>query len=82
MKKEIEPALNVLKNHAQTDPEWAWTLHCNLAVAMQTTGVSHATSNHAALRIMWQWLGVDMEKNENYCDVMAQYKGANDEHED
>ena len=48
----VQRTMNVLRSALQTDPGYAWSWHCNIAVAMQDEGVPHAVANHGAARFM------------------------------
>jgi len=60
-------AFTALKTLIETDPEYAWTWHCNLAVPiMDATGASQAKANQAAALIMAQMFDYDITEHPNY----------------
>ena len=52
-------ALLVLSKAMLEDPGYAWSWHCNVAVAMQDEGAPHDAGNAAAARFMRAAFGVD-----------------------
>lgn len=52
-------AFETLKKAIGDDPSYAWSWHCNIAMAVQDEGVDHATANKAANRFMQLCFGVD-----------------------
>lgn len=56
-----------LSDQVRKDPEYAWTVQCNLAVPIQDElRCTHEQANRAAARIMSQWFKVDMTQHENW----------------
>jgi hypothetical protein len=43
----------------RTDPEYAWSWHCNIAIAFQDEGGEWEASNRAAARFMRSLFGVE-----------------------
>lgn len=52
-------AFELLQIEMQRDSDYAWTWHCNIAMAFQDSGASPATSNVAAALFMQRCFGVD-----------------------
>lgn len=49
------------------DPEYAWTLHCNIAMPILDSGAcGHQEANKAAARVMGHLFGVDTSKHPNF----------------
>lgn len=56
-----------LEQLVRSDPEYAWTIHCNLAVPiMDSVGCTHEQANKAAARIMHHWFKVDITKHPHW----------------
>lgn len=53
-------AFERLKVAARADHAYAWSLHCNLAVPIMDSGVSHQTANVAAAAIVRHWWDIDV----------------------
>lgn len=56
---------SLLCSQIQSDPDYAWGWHCNLAMASVDEGMYYAAANRAAARFMHQF-GVDMTQHPNY----------------
>ena len=52
-------ALKVLSDAMKADPMYAWSWHCNIAMAAVDAGASHSVGNAAAERFMYAAFGVD-----------------------
>lgn len=74
MSEEIKQAWDVLKKAAKEDPDWAWSVHCNLAMPFVDECGSHEAANKASARIMSIMFEHDITKHPNY-----QYNDINDE---
>lgn len=56
-----------LTTKIQADPEYAWAVHCNLAVPiMDVTGVSHELANEAAAHLMQHLWQTDITTHPHY----------------
>lgn len=55
----ISVAFRALVNVMQSDPSYAWTWHCNMAMPIHDEGVTPRTANLAAARIMRHVFEVD-----------------------
>lgn len=55
----IAVAFRALANVMQSDPGYAWSWHCNIAMPIHDEGVTHRTANLAAARIMRHVFEVD-----------------------
>lgn len=51
-----------LRAALQADPGYAWSWHCNIAMASQDEGMEHGAANRAAARFMHTCFGVDTGK--------------------
>ena len=56
---EIKEAISALDKAMQSDPDYAWSWHCNIAMAMQDEGVDREKANKGAARFMQLAFGVD-----------------------
>jgi hypothetical protein len=64
---EIAAAVDTLKRAMQTDPELAWSWHCNLAVPIRdATGISHSAANEAGAHLMHHLFDCDITTHPNY----------------
>lgn len=60
-------AFGKLVEITKQDSEYAWTLHCNLAMPiMDELHCTHEQANKAAARIMQHWFQVDITKNKHW----------------
>lgn len=55
----VQTALNEIREAMQADYDFAWSWHCNVAVASQDEGMEHEASNRAAARFMKAAFEVD-----------------------
>jgi len=56
------------------DAEYAWAVHCNLAMPiMDSIRCTHEQANRAAARIMHQWFGLDITKHEHWKSIERQW---------
>ena len=63
----VAEAFDALKTAIQSDPEYAWSWHCNLAVPiMDAVNASHTDSNRAAALIMQQMFDCDITTHPHY----------------
>lgn len=58
----IRAAFEVLKDAMRDDPGYAWSWHCNIAMAAIDEGAPHDSGNAAAARFMQMCFGVDTSK--------------------
>ena len=65
-KIETQDAIRKLVDALQTDPDYAWSWQCNIAVAAQDEGLNHLASNKAAARFLYNLASVDMTKHEHF----------------
>ena len=56
-------AMDHLKQVIQTDEDYAWGWHCNLAMAMCDNGVPRTKANDTAANVMQQFFGTDTRTN-------------------
>lgn len=52
-------AMDHLRGALQSDPEYAWGWHCNIAMAAFDEGLDRDAANRAAARFMKNCFGVD-----------------------
>lgn len=55
-------ALAVLSNAMQSDPGYAWSWHCNIAMVAQDAGAPHDKANERAVDFMRSAFNVDTSK--------------------
>lgn len=72
----IKDAWDVLKRAAKEDPDWAYAVHCNLAMPCVDEGASHEVGNKAAARIMSVLFDHDITTHPHY-----QYRDISEEEE-
>ena len=58
----IQAAFEILKSAMRDDPSYAWSWHCNIAMASIDEGAPHDSGNAAAARFMQSCFGVDTSK--------------------
>ena len=58
---ELAEAFYRLRDEVRADQDYAWSWHCNIAMAAQDEGVDHETANKAANRFMQMCFGVDAQ---------------------
>jgi hypothetical protein len=51
-------AVEALSKAFKADPEYAWTWHCNIAMAAKDEGMEHKAANRAAARFMYNAFGI------------------------
>jgi hypothetical protein len=69
IKMNIKKAFEVLKKAMEEDEDYAWSWHCNIAMAAYDEGLSHKKANKAANRFMKLCFGIDTkEPKSNNCD--------------
>ena len=66
MNHDVSHAFDVLKSAVQSDDEYAWGWHCNIAMAYQDEGATHEAGNKAAARFMKQCFDVNMNESPFY----------------
>lgn len=52
MTNEVQKAMQTVIEALQNDPEYAWSWHCNIAMAFVDAGGDHYTGNQGAARFM------------------------------
>lgn len=65
----VEKELKVMSEAMKADMDFAWSWHCNIAMASVDEGMDHAAANRAAARFMKLAFGVDTTKCEHYADT-------------
>ena len=63
-----------LRELAQDDPEYAWALHCNIAIPiMDELRCTHEQANRASARVIKHWFGVDIDQHEHWKTIERQW---------
>lgn len=76
MSDEIKQAWSTLKDAMCSDFDWAWAVHCNVAIPiMNNSELSHIESNKAAAAVMQATFGYDVTGLQRYQDLMNMYTG-------
>lgn len=55
-----------LKEQIQSDPEYAWAWHCNLAVPMMDVGITGEEADQASALILSQMFECDITTHQNW----------------
>ncbi len=66
---KIKDAMDILKELINKDPGYAWSWHCNIAMASFDEGLSRSKANLAAARFMKLAFDIDMTKHEHFADT-------------
>ena len=61
--KHVPGSMATVSKAIRNDPAYAWSWHCNIAVAAMDEGVDHMTANKLAARFLMILTGVDTTKN-------------------
>lgn len=64
-------AMRTLSKRLQDDPGYAWSWHCNVAMASVDEGMSRPAADRAAARFMRNAFGIDTSKNEHYAETQV-----------
>lgn len=64
----VSEAVHALIVALRADLDFAWSYHCNIAMAFQDEGGDYATANRAAARFMKLWADVDTTKHRAYFE--------------
>jgi hypothetical protein len=59
---KTKEAFDTIKKALIEDEGYAWSWHCNIAMAVQDEGVDHKTANKAANRFMQMCFGIDTKE--------------------
>ena len=51
-------AVAALSKAFKNDPDYAWSWHCNIAMAAKDEGMKHKAANRAAARFMYNAFGI------------------------
>lgn len=70
----IISAYEIIQKAIQTDPGYAWSWHCNIAMPMYDEGVDHFTANRGAARVMQILFKTDTSQFKEYKDIELKYK--------
>jgi len=70
----VAHSFNVVKAAMQADSSYAWSWHCNIAMAMFDEGVPHETANRGAVRFMQMAFDVDTSASEEFKSLETQWK--------
>jgi hypothetical protein len=66
---ETARAFAVLRQAMHDDPEYAWSWHCNIAMASVDEGRTHFQANRAAARFMQNCFGIDITKSPQWASM-------------
>ena len=61
--KHVPESMATVSKAIRNDPDYAWSWHCNIAVAAMDEGVDRLTANKLAARFLMILTGVDTTKN-------------------
>ena len=61
--KHVPESMATVSKAIRNDPDYAWSWHCNIAMAAMDEGVDHLTANKLAARFLMILTGVDTTKN-------------------
>ena len=61
--KHVPESMATVSKAIRNDPDYAWSWHCNIAVAAMDEGVDCMTANKLAARFLMILTGVDTSKN-------------------
>lgn len=65
----IPEAMKVVTEALRSDPDYAWSWHCNVAMASVDEGMGHYEANKAAARFMRLLAGVDTTKHQGFPEA-------------
>lgn len=71
----VATAMGEVRAALHADPEYAWSWHCNIAMASVDEGMEHAAANRAAARFMHNCFGLDTSKSPHYPQTAAEGGG-------
>lgn len=71
---EISEAIDRLRQAIHSDPEYAWSWHCNVAMAAYDEGLDRPAANRAAARFMMQAFGINMRKHPYFAETQREPK--------
>ena len=61
---DTEQAVKTLSDNMKENYDFAWSWHCNIAMAAYDEGLSHTAANKAAERFMSNAFGVDTSRGD------------------
>lgn len=64
--KHVPESMATVTNAIRNDPDYAWSWHCNIAMAAMDEGVNHMAANKLAARFLMILTGVDTTKNPHF----------------
>lgn len=64
--KHVPESMATVTNAIRNDPGYAWSWHCNIAMAAVDEGVNHMAANKLAARFLMILTGVDTTKNPHF----------------
>ena len=68
----VPEAMKVVTEALRSDPDYAWSWHCNVAMASVDEGMGHYEANQAAARFMHSLAGVDTTKHQGFPEAPKQ----------
>lgn len=70
---EMKKALDAISKKMESDEDYAWSWHCNIAMAAYDEGLGRQASNRAAARFMKSAFRIDTTKNPNYAETQGPF---------
>ena len=68
-KSSIKKAFGIFKEAFKNDPQYAWSWHCNIAMAAYDQGLNQKSANKAAANFMTICFGVDTSQSKEYKEL-------------
>lgn len=62
----LSEAFDAIEKAIKNDPEYAYTLFCNIVMPFRDAGASRELAHEGAARVMDLWFKYDSRKHENY----------------
>lgn len=70
--QSVPEAMKVVTEALRSDPDYAWSWHCNVAMASVDEGMGHYEANKAAARFIYSLAGVDTTKHQGFPEAPEQ----------
>ncbi len=67
----VKEAMDLLSKEMQEDHSYAWSWHCNIAMASQDEGMCHTKANRAAAHFMYIAFQIDTSSFEEYKTLLT-----------
>lgn len=78
----VVQAMRVLSAAMKTDPDYAWSWHCNLAMAMYDQGCDPVQANKGAASFMATCFDLDTKLNPHYQSCITNWQETTEKGED